>query len=139
MPWISAYLQVAEFDASGALNNRGIVTGGEKVSILQPQWSRDGRLFFISDGTDFWNLYRWNGSAAEAVLPRDAEFGAPQWQLAASTYAFVSAETMIYSFTRNGMWFLGRLDLPALAASHYPAEFASISRGPAPGTTLVVP
>jgi dipeptidyl aminopeptidase/acylaminoacyl peptidase len=138
MPWISTYLQVAEFDASGALNNRGIVAGGEKVSILQPQWSPDGTLFFISDATDFWNLYRWNGSAAEAVLPRDAEFGAPQWQLAASTYAFVSAETMIYSFTRNGMWFLGRLDLPALAASDYPAEFASISGVRAAGKTVVM-
>ena len=72
------------------------------------------------------------------MLPRDAEFGAPQWQFAASTYAFVSAETVIYSFTRNGMWFLGRLDLPTLAASDYPAEFASISGVRAAGRTVVM-
>src|SRR5205823_9749324 len=73
------------------------------------------------------NLYRCNGSAAEALLPRDADFAAPQWQFAASTYAFVSAETMVYAFTRKGTWFLGRLDLRTLAASDYPAEFASVS------------
>src|SRR6266516_5091194 len=139
MPWISTYLHVADFDATGALSsNRNTIAGGEKVSIVQPQWSPDGRLFFLSDATDFWNLYRCNGSSAEAVLPREAEFGAPQWQFGASTYAFVSAETMIYSFTRNGMWFLGRLDLPTLTASDYPAEFASIAGLRAAGKIVVM-
>jgi len=139
MPWISTYLHVADFDATGALSsNRNTIAGGEKVSIVQPQWSPDGRLFFLSDATDFWNLYRCNGSSAEAVLPREAEFGAPQWQFGASTYAFVSAETMIYSFTRNGMWFLGRLDLPTLTASDYASEFASIAWLRAAGKIVVM-
>jgi len=138
MPWTSTHLHLADLDASGALSNRATVAGGDKVSILQPQWSPDGRLFFLSDATDFWNLYGWNRSEAQLVLPRDAEFGAPQWQFGASTYAFVSAQTMIYSFTRNGMWFLGRLDLPTLAASDYPAEFASISGVRAAGKTVVM-
>jgi len=138
MPWISTYLHVADFDAAGALKNRQTLAGGHEVSILQPQWSPDGRLFFLSDATDFWNLYRWNGPAAEPLLARDAEFGAPQWQFGASTYAFVSAETMIYSFTRDGKWFVGRLDLPTLTASDYPAEFTSISGVRAAGNTVVL-
>jgi dipeptidyl aminopeptidase/acylaminoacyl peptidase len=138
MPWISTFLQVAELDAAGAVKSRRTVAGGEQVSIVQPQWSPDGTLFFISDKTDFWNLYRWNGWAAEAVLPRDTEFGAPQWQFAASTYAFVSRGTLIYSFTRNGMWLLGRLELPTLSARDYPTEFASISGLRAAGGTVVM-
>src|SRR5262249_44112210 len=138
MPWISTFLQVAELDPEGALKNRQTIAGGEQVSLLQPRWSPDGTLFFISDKTDFWNLHRWNGSTVEAVLPRDAEFGAPQWQFAASTYAFVSRETMIYSFTRNGMWFLGRLELPTLSARDYPTEFASVSGVRAAGGAVVM-
>ena len=45
---------------------------------------------------------------------------------------------MIYSFTRNGMWFLGRLELPTLAASDYSAEFASISGVRAAENTVVM-
>ena len=138
MPWISTFLQVAELDSAGAVKNLQTIAGGDQVSLLQPQWSPDGTVFFISDETDFWNLYRWSGSTAEAVLPRDAEFGAPQWVFAASTYAFFSRETMIYSFTRDGRWFLGRLELPTLSARDYSTEFASISGVRAAGGTVVM-
>jgi dipeptidyl aminopeptidase/acylaminoacyl peptidase len=138
MPWIWTHLHVAELDAAGTPMNRKTVAGGENISIVQPQWSPAGALFFISDATDFWNLYRWNGSAAEHVLARDAEFAAPHWQFAASNYAFVSAETMIYSFTRDGMWFLGTLDLRRLDARDHGTEFASISGLRAAGPTVVM-
>ena len=126
MPWISTHLTVADIDAHG-LRNKRLVVNNDNESVFQPQWSPDGTLYFISDKSDFWNLYRWNGSAVEEVLPRDAEFGLPQWVLGLSTYAFVSADTLIYSFTRNGTWYLGRLDTRTLAFSDFPVELASVS------------
>ena len=78
MPWTSTYLNVAGLDQAGTLTDKQIVQGGSE-SLFQPQWSPDGKLYFISDRTDFWNLYRWNASGVERVLARDAEFGVPQW------------------------------------------------------------
>src|SRR5215510_6150200 len=137
MPWTATYLNAANVDGAGALTDKQIVQGGNE-SIFQPQWSPDGRLYFISDRTDFWNLYRWDTHKVEHLLSRDAEFGVPQWNLALSTYAFVSADIMIYSFVQNGTWRLGRLDIPTLAAHDYPTELASLSGVRASATNVVV-
>src|SRR5262249_18512627 len=140
MPWTSTYLNVADIDQTGALTNKQIVQGGSGAadSIFQPQWSPDGQLYFVSDRTDFWNLYRCSGSSVERVLARDAEFGVPQWNLGLSTYAFPSPDVMVYSFVQNGTWRLGRLDLPTLKAYDYPTEFSSLSAVRASATAVVV-
>ena len=138
MPWTATQLSVSEFGPGGGLINKHLVAGGDPESIFQPQWSPDGRLYFISDRTDFWNLYRWNGSAVEPILVRNAEFGAPQWLFGLSTYAFTSADAIIYSFTENGMWYLGRLDTRTLSASDYAVEFSSLSGVRATANTVVL-
>ncbi|MGA8467956.1 MAG: prolyl oligopeptidase family serine peptidase [Pseudolabrys sp.] len=138
MPWTSTYLNAANIDKAGALVGKQIVQGGGAESIFQPQWSPDGQLYFISDRTEFWNLYRWNTSGVEHILPRDAEFGVPQWNLALSTYAFLSCDAMLYSFVQNSMWRLGRLDIPTLTAQDYPTEFSSLSYVCASATKAVV-
>jgi dipeptidyl aminopeptidase/acylaminoacyl peptidase len=137
MPWTSTYLNVAGLDQAGTLTDKQIVQGGSE-SLFQPQWSPDGRLYFISDRTDFWNLYRWNASGVERVLARDAEFGVPQWQLGLSTYAFTSPDILIYSFVQNGTWRLGWLEIPTLIAHDYPMEFSSLSGVHASATTVVL-
>ena len=136
MPWTSTDLNVASLDKSGMPTDKQSVYGNAK-SIFQPQWSPDGRLYFISDRTDFWNLYRWSGSGVEHILARDAEFGVPQWNLGLSTYAFASQDMMIYSFVKNGTWRLGRLEISTLTASDYPMEFSSLSGIHATATTVV--
>jgi dipeptidyl aminopeptidase/acylaminoacyl peptidase len=137
MPWTSTYLNAANVDQAGTLTEKQVVQGGSE-SLFQPQWSPDGRLYFISDRTDFWNLYRWSASGVEHVLARDAEFGVPQWHLGLSTYAFLSQDVMIYSFVKNGTWRLGRLEIPTLTAHDYPAEFSSLSGVRASATMVVV-
>src|ERR1700757_1574806 len=137
MPWTSTYLSVASLDQAGTLTDKQIVQGGSE-SLFQPQWSPDGRLYFVSDRTDFWNLYRWSASGVEHVLARDAEFGVPQWQLGLSTYAFMSPDILIYSFVQNGTWRLGRLETPTLIAHDYPMQFSSLSGVRASATKVVV-
>jgi hypothetical protein len=92
MPWISTCLMVAEFDELGGLEDVRLVAGGDEVSIIQPQWSPGGALYFVSDRTDDWNIYRLGPAGVEAVLQKEAEFGAPLWQFGQSTYAFSTAE-----------------------------------------------
>ncbi len=115
MPWDSTELYVADFQADGSLGEAKLVAGGPTESIVQPTWSPDGRLYFVSDRTDWWNIYRWdgeadNGGAVEAVCPMAAEFGFPQWVFCMDSFAFASAERIVCTYTQNGIWFLGLID-----------------------------
>jgi len=56
MPWDGTRLWSAEITADGGLSDVRQVAGGERESIVQPAWSPDGRLYFVSDRTGWWNL-----------------------------------------------------------------------------------
>ena len=70
-----------------------MIAGGRGESVFQPEWSPDGVLYFVSDRSGWWNLYRWRGGQREALAPMQAEFGVPAWSLGARTYAFESADS----------------------------------------------
>ncbi|HSR68640.1 MAG TPA: S9 family peptidase [Acidobacteriota bacterium] len=112
MPWDGTELWVAEVGAEGELNNRRLVAGGPGESVLQPEWSPQGQLYFISDRDGWWNLFRQVGSSgsAKALLPMQAEFAHPRWLFGQSTYAFESADCLVCSYTRDARWSLARLD-----------------------------
>ncbi|MHC5729547.1 MAG: TolB-like translocation protein, partial [Nostoc sp.] len=56
MPWDGTQLWVGELLADGCLGNTQQIAGGFNESIFQPEWSSDGKLYFISDRTGWWNL-----------------------------------------------------------------------------------
>src|SRR2546421_7728001 len=93
MPWDGTELRVARLAADGSLVRTERVAGGVDESIFQPEWSPDGVLYFISERSGWWNIYRQTRDGGiESVHTREAEFGAPQWVFGMSTYAFVSAK-----------------------------------------------
>ncbi len=109
MPWDGTELWVAEVLADGTLGNAQLVAGGATESIFQPEWSPDGTLYFVSDRTGWWNLYRWQGGEDEPLQPLAAEFGLPQWVFGMATYTFISPETLLCTYTQDGSWYLARL------------------------------
>jgi len=110
MPWDGTELWVADVLEDGTLQNADLVTGSTSESIFQPEWSPDGILYFVAEYSGWWNLYRWMDGRAEALHPMEAEFGYPQWIFGMSTYAFVSANKIICTYTQNGLWFLASLE-----------------------------
>lgn len=110
MPWDGTELWVAELKADGSLGRTEQVAGGVDESIFQPEWSPDGILYFVSDRTGWWNLYRWRDGWVEPLCEMEAEFGASQWILGGSTYAFESAHRLICTYTQQGTWCLASLD-----------------------------
>ena len=111
MPWDGTELWVAEFRKDGSIQAPRCVAGGNDVSIVQPEWSPDGRLHFVSDESGWWNLYRLENETATALYPMDAEFGAPQWVFGQRLYGFESSRHVICAYTHHGFWHLGRLDV----------------------------
>jgi dipeptidyl aminopeptidase/acylaminoacyl peptidase len=110
MPWDGTELWVGELRADGSMGQAELVAGGEDESIFQPEWSPDGVLYFVSDRTGWWNLYRQRNGWVEPLVKMEAEFGMPQWVFGLSSYAFESAERIICAYNQRGTWRLASLD-----------------------------
>ena len=111
MPWVGTELWVGDFAGSEVLAAKK-VAGGPAESVFQPEWNPDGRLYFISDRSGWWNLYRAEADGVvTAVSPRKAEFGLPQWSFGLSTYAFLSDREAICTYSEAGLGRLARHDL----------------------------
>jgi dipeptidyl aminopeptidase/acylaminoacyl peptidase len=127
MPWDGTELCVATVrlgDTGPELGETTVVAGrpGEE-SVSQPRWAHDGTLWFISDRSDWWNLYRWDPDTdrTEPTVSTDAEIGGPQWVFGQASYAFLPGDRTVFATARNGIGHLairladGRvrdLDLP---------------------------
>ena len=114
MPWDNTCLKVADIDNNptnyGALCNTQTFASSNNESIVQPNWSPDGRLFFVSDRSEWWNIYcldtnhldtnhldthSSNNSTSDQssdnttgtpLYPMEAEFATPLWTLGMSNY-----------------------------------------------------
>lgn len=126
MPWDGTELWVAEVKTDGSLSEAVKIAGGLAESIFQPEWSPDGILYFISDRTNWWNLYRWQAGKPEALCPKSAEFGLPQWGFAMTTYGFESAESLICTYTEDGIQHLARLHTQTLELSEIESPYSNI-------------
>ena len=110
LPWDGTELWTGEIQADGSVEKPQKVAGDVNESIFQPEWSPDGVLYFISDRTEWWNLYRYHQNLVKPVCPREFEFGRPQWLFSMSTYGFESADRIICAYTSKGTWSLASLD-----------------------------
>src|SRR5690606_34722738 len=108
---------------------------GRGESVAQPRWAPDGSLWFVSDRSGWWNLYRWVPPApgaparegrVEPVVEVEAEIGVPQWVFGQSRYAFLDGGRAVFAYTRDGLDHLAvraadgtvhDLDLPYTAIS----------------------
>lgn len=90
MPWDATTLRMARYGADGALDSIVQVAGGGEQSIVQPTWGPDGSVYFMSDQTGWWNLYRWDETGARRVLAVDQDCAAAPWEGGYQSYAFLS-------------------------------------------------
>ncbi len=120
MPWDSSELWLGEISPDGRVINPRKIAGGKDESICQPEFSPDGTLYFVSDRTGWWNLYRWKEGKTESVYEMQAEFAVPQWVFAVSRYGFSSAGSITCSFIQNGKSILGSLDLNTNESNRVP-------------------
>jgi dipeptidyl aminopeptidase/acylaminoacyl peptidase len=108
MPWDAAELWAVPVRGDGTLGAPEHVAGGGRESAIQPSWSPEGILHFISDRTGWWNLYRLLDGRVEALTELQAEFAQPPWVFGTSHHAF--ARRLVTAFTQGGTWKLATLD-----------------------------
>ena len=107
MPWDASRLWLAEL---GEPEPARAVAGGPRESIVQPAWSPDGQLYFVSDRTGWWNLYRLADDGPVPVCPMSAEFAGPAWAFGLRWYDFLSANAILACFSEGGRWRLARIE-----------------------------
>lgn len=109
MPWDAAELWLAALDGRGRPTEARRLAGGPEESVFQPEFSPDGALFYVSDRSGWWNIYRFADAQVRAVCRQQAEFGLPLWQLGLRSYAVVDQNRLLCARNRAGVRDLGVL------------------------------
>jgi len=136
MPWDACELWLADVDGRGVPRDARCIAGGLRESIFQPAWAPDATLYFISDRSGWSNLYRWDGGEAHCVTARAADFAAPLWNFATSTYGFLSADVAVCALASGGRWHLARVDLRSGDLQPLPVDHTDIAHVRVAGSTV---
>lgn len=115
MPWDHTELWCAALNDDGLVTEPRRLAGHMRESIFQPEWLNERQLIFVTDRSNWWNLYCCDSDGRNTVplLPMSGEFATPLWTLGMSTVA-VSGDGAVYAaFSQDGQWQLGRLANPA--------------------------
>ena len=110
MPWDTTSLYEVELDDHGQVTSRRVVVANPDESVIEPRYDAAGSLIFVSDRTDWWNLYRDESNGPVALFPLDAEFGHPAWTFGLADYAPLSNGALIASWLATDGSHLGVLD-----------------------------
>lgn len=128
MPWDSTRLWLAQLQDDGKIVKAEVIAGGNTESICEPRWSPDGKLYFVSERTGWWNLYRRETSGSiEPLFPLEAEFAYPHWIFGLSSYSFESAARIVCTYTQNGRWYLAILDTQTQKLQNFDLPYTNIS------------
>lgn len=128
MPWDSTYLWLAKIDDTGFIIEPELLAGGEAESICEPKWSDDGTLYFSSDRTNWWNLYRRNSDGSIEILREmEAEFAYPHWVFGLSTYGLIGSDRLVCAYLGDGYWHLGVIDLKTKNFKEIKTKYSNIS------------
>lgn len=126
MPWDNSQLWLCSRTAAGTFHKSDShpVAGNGNESLFLPRFHPTGDLYFVSDRSNWWNLYRIAANTLASTLPNaeelladTAEYATPQWVFRMSTYHFLDEHTLLACATRDGRWSLSKIHLNSLTAS----------------------
>jgi len=106
MPWQHSQLWMADIREDGSLEIPILIAGDKQEAVTQPVWAKNGDLYFLSDRSGWWNIYRLKQGVIEAVYPVDAECSSPLWILGRTSYALYESEDavlIVCVFTQKGV------------------------------------
>lgn len=128
MPWDNTTLNIADI-TDQKLSNVKQLMDDVNESICQPSWCPDGELHFVSDRSNWWNIYSLRDGVLNALTPMSVEFGFPQWQFGIHTYQFIDANRIAAVYTNKGKEQLCVIELDTGHIEPLELEFCHYERG----------
>jgi dipeptidyl aminopeptidase/acylaminoacyl peptidase len=129
MPWDGNELWLADVSEDGKLINHRLVAGGPNESIFQPEWLPNGELYFVSDSSNWWNVYGLRNDAIEPMCVMDAEFGGPQWAFGYRKYGFISPSQIFCTYLQHGSEHFALLDAETKTLTDLNFPYTVLGRG----------
>ena len=110
MPWTENELWCTTLGEDNV--DKGEKLLGEAESVFQPQWSPQGEIYYVSDRSDWWNLYRYHPDSRDLCISAvERECGLPLWQFGMSAWGFLNESEALVTYVQKGIWSLCRLNL----------------------------
>jgi len=119
MPWDGTYLRLGRLTLGEGglpvLETVSTVAGGEEISVVQPEFSPDGRyLAYVSDVSGWWHIYLYDLEQGEhrQLTDGQAEDSRPAWVQGIRTYAFApDGKSLFYIRNKQGFASLWKADV----------------------------
>jgi dipeptidyl aminopeptidase/acylaminoacyl peptidase len=132
MPWDAAQLVVRGPDGT-----EHVLAGGSGESVVQPVWGDDLALWWLSDRTDVWSLYRKRPHGeVELVVDVGSDIAGPQWVFGQSRYALLDDGRVALAYPRAGADRLAVLQ-PAGERTDFELPYAAFRAVRAQGDAVV--
>lgn len=103
MPWDSTLLRRADLGADGLPGDWRVVDGGEGVSVGQPTFGPDGRLWFVSDRSGWWNVQVDGDDGPRAAHALEADTAGAQWLLGMRDLAPLDDGRVVFRYWVDGL------------------------------------
>jgi dipeptidyl aminopeptidase/acylaminoacyl peptidase len=145
MPWDTTTLYVANLTPGSGLSDitavagdrsaakeipgsaTGATWGGTEESVVEPCWDLDGTLYFLSDRSNWWNLYRYRNGRTASVFSFEAEIASPLWTLGQSNYALTGDGRAVVRYTIAARDRLGVVNLASGQLAPLDLPFVGLS------------
>jgi dipeptidyl aminopeptidase/acylaminoacyl peptidase len=126
LPWDATTLYVAKLTEHG-LSGVTALTSGSGESVVEPRWDADGTLYFVSDRTNWWNLYRYKDNRITTAAALEADIASPLWTLGQSNYVLTGDGRAVVRYTIAARDRLGVLELDSGKLTPIDLPFVGLS------------
>ena len=118
MQWDNALLQVADLDRQGKAETTRCLAPELNGASFQPEWDRNGALWFINDETGYGQLYRHRHDKTEHFVLDQTECGAPLWNFGMKTHGLLADGRIAVHGLQNGRSILTLVNPSAPTGPH---------------------
>jgi dipeptidyl aminopeptidase/acylaminoacyl peptidase len=127
MNWDDTKMWMATISDQGSLSGTETIVSRDSLSVQEPRWTDDGKLYYISDPEGWWNFQTYQNGEAVAVSEEEMEFG-KSGSLGAHSYAYLSNTEVIAKFEQGGTSHLAIVDLEDGDVDEIDTPYVGISK-----------
>ncbi|MBT5187584.1 MAG: S9 family peptidase [Kordiimonadaceae bacterium] len=127
MNWDDTKMWRASVTDQGSLSGTETIVSRASLSVQEPRWTDEGKLYYIADTEDWWNFHTYQDGENVAVHVDEMEFG-KSGALGAHSYAYISNTEVIAKYEQDGISHLAVVDLESGDVDEIDTPYVGISK-----------